>query len=438
MPRDRDEFEIDVEGFDRRLASQGQVGRTALLLPDGLKPWKPKRADGVSHTVDFLPFKVTDTHLKYVPNLRQSAPGKWYCERTYFGHRGIGVNQDKYICPTKTFGKRCPICESQQELKKSPHKEDEERAKLLRCSERQLWLVWDNDDRDAGVQLWDEANFNFGANIASYIKSSPENIRSEYRAFWSPWDGFTVRLSCREKPIGKFNNYEYHIHSFYKRSKPLPEEIVRHGFDLDAIVVALEYKALKSVFEGMPEEDSDGPVDAGNGDHKSRAGENGHGGQAEKKVSRFADYDDPGPAPANRIKDEPKPEPKREPKAAPPDEEPSITCATGDTVEFDTTDDTLTGVVKRVDPIRMLAFVEVAGIDKQLKVGMEDVRVVQSDTTFDLVPKGKKAADPEPVSKAAARKSKWDDADDDPRSAAPTKPKDEDKPTKRRTRRDDD
>jgi hypothetical protein len=465
MPKrnEYDDDDCDLDAFERQVNTEKRVGRLAVVVPAGLKQFKSKRTDGASHTLDFVPFRVTESHLRLVPELRRTEPGKLLVTSSYFCHRQVGVNQDKIVCPARTFGRKCPVCEARARFKESPHKEDEEKAKACNSSERQLWLVWDSDDRDAGVQLWDEAEFNFGANLSSYLKGTPENVRRDYLGFWKPQSGYTIRISCKEKPIGKQKNYEWSVHSFYKRDRPLPDEILDHGYDLDSMVPLVDYKTLKAIYEGTPEEDGDDRGSSRDKDRETQPSRNGHDDRREesgKKSSRFSDWDSPkrGPyeadPPETRGRDDRRSEekPKREEtKDRDRDDRPRITCATGDKVSFHYKDDRLTGEVQRINEDKMLAYIEVAGFDRIFTIGMEDLKVEKRDDTFDRKPeKAKKPADdedrpkkkdeeePKKTDKPAARRSKWDDDGDDGRSAAPAgKAKDDEAPAKKRKRSDD-
>ncbi len=413
MPRENDEFEIDTGAFDRRATAQAMGGRTSIAVPEGLPFWRPKKADGAAHTIDIVPYKTTDLHFKFAPGMQfVTAAGKWYFERSYYNHRNIGVGQDKYVCPAMTFQKRCPMCEAKAVFRKSAAKEDQESGKALNYSLRQLWLIWDRDDEDRGVQLWDEANYNFGVNLMGYVKTAPKNLADAYKGFWHPVTGYTMRISCKEKPIGDGKNYEYFVHSFYARTEPLPEKIIRHGYDLDEMVVALPYDTLKGIYDGTAAEDDDTKEP-----DKQTKPPTGNG-----------KHEDPEP-PRNRVK-EPEAPPKREEKK--PDPEPTkkvekeaekLTAADvneGDILSFEWRGETVKGEVKSVDNIRDIVSVDVDGYEKLLRPPVEDCTLVKRAKKSGKKTEEAASPPPPPPPPATGKKaSDWDDEGDDGRSAAP-------------------
>lgn len=415
MPRERDEYEI--EDFGTRMAKQSHGGK-GLEVPQGLSLFKAKKTGSI--TLDLVPFLVTEQHERFREDLRNSRPGRWYPERTYHTHRNIGVNGETFCCLAMNFGLPCPVCEARAELKKSPHKDDSDRAYDLKPKDRQLWLVYDNDDTDRGVQLWEEAVWNFGRHLIKYIEGARKEDRDSYKAFFHPSKGFTMRITATEVAIGAKegkkggNNTEFTVHQFYTRSRPLPDHIINHGYDLDAMPKALDYKTLKDLYHGVADAgDVEKPDDPPRRDQRppTRAeapSRNGHDERDEQPPptrtarqpaaapARQQQWDDePAPKPVNRTN----PAPARGADPEPPADEP-ITCATNDVVSFEYRGDRLEGTVIRIDSTKQLAFVDVESYPKPFTVPMEDITVERADTTFDL--KNPPPEDPKPAKKKAA------------------------------------
>src|SRR5690606_35728633 len=123
-------------------------------------------------------------------------PGAFHYERTYFVHRNIGVNEDAYVCPLRTAGKACPICEYRQKLEKEKNA-DEDLIGSLVPKQRQLWNIRDNDDLDAGVQVWDISFHNFGKQLKKEVRNADEDDGYEY--FADPDEGHLLRVLLEEE-----------------------------------------------------------------------------------------------------------------------------------------------------------------------------------------------------------------------------------------------
>ncbi len=471
MPRDdRDEYEI--EDFGTRMSKQALTGNSSLELPEGLQLYKPKKSGSIN--LDIVPFVVTKNHLRFRAELRNAREGRLYPERTFHTHRNIGVNGEIFTCLAATFGERCPICEDRARLKMSAHKDDTERAYELKPKDRQMWLIWDNDDPDRGVQLWEIAIWNFGRHLMKYVEGARKEDRDAYKAFFHPTRGFNLRITATVVAIGAKegkkggDNTEYTVHQFYPRPHPLPRHIIDHGYDLDGMVRKFDYQALKDLYAGTADVDDVAPTDRpparSDRDERppARRDDPDIRPQGSSTDPAYADRhreadgrDDRPPARRDPRDDRDEAPPARTSRAAPlppPRDEPDpadqpVNCATGDRVEFPYRGEVLEGEVLRIDVDRRLAYVEVEGATRPHTVPMEDITVLAADDRFDRKPEPApepepvrtpvrrgKAAEPPPddapparprnspaAETKAAKANKWDDDEPDTRSAPPAR-----------------
>lgn len=430
MPRDRDEFDID--DASTRLAKHSSGARASITIPQGLSVWKPKKSG--THTIEIIPYKVTDAHLRFPPELQFSSPGKWYFERTFYTHAGIGVNNESFTCPARTLNRPCPVCEHRQTLKDTPKGPERDLFFALKPKDRQMFLIYDLDDTDRGVQLWEVANWNFGRHLDKHIEGARKQDRDAYRRFYHPTEGYTLRLTATEVAIGTAGkdtggkagggmNTEYTVHGFFLRERDIPREILHHGYDLDSMVRVLDYDALRAVFRGVTED-----VD-----------EETNGRPARRSTERGVTVNDDGPADDGH----PEPPPARagRTKAAEPPPVPDEETyplgggggpgfATNDVVSYMGKDGPVEGTVKKIDTERRVAHVQVDGRERPAVIDFEDLTLVERDTTFDQKPEappaargraGKPRPEPEPPARnTGGRRSGWDDdEEDDGRSAPP-------------------
>ena len=87
-------------------SQQQAEGGTGVIRPDAeVTIWRPKPGD---HTIDIIPYKTG----KF--NVEGEKPGSIHYTYRYFMHRGVGPANKIVICPLKTYGKDCPICEERQ------------------------------------------------------------------------------------------------------------------------------------------------------------------------------------------------------------------------------------------------------------------------------------------------------------------------------------
>ena len=209
---------------------------TTLKLPEGLNFFEPKK--GI-RTIDIIPYTVGEGNP-------WAEKGELHYERTFWKYNKIGIEEKNYICASKTFGHKDFIQEWRQKESKNTDT-DAQVLKDLAPKERQLFLVYDNDDKEKGLQLWEYSYHNFGKALDQMTKTSSE--KSGWDLFYFPDDdGMTLRLDIGEAKanFGSFDKVLSIV--FMPREETLPNEIVNHGFCLDDMLVETPYEELKSIF----------------------------------------------------------------------------------------------------------------------------------------------------------------------------------------------
>jgi hypothetical protein len=223
--------------------------------------------------------------------------GELYFERTFWVHPNMGPNNDSYACPARNTAHlpakkrlRCPICEERARLARGSDV-DEELLKSLLTKERQLWLIYDHDDTEKGVQLYEASYHGLGKSLDEAVRSDMDEEEPEgYESFADPESGHILRISFKGQATGGTNKwYPPARIDFKERTKPLPDEIIEHGIDVDAIVKLVPFDDLAALF--MQETDEDDDDDDDDDDDRPV-----------KKKKRPADDDDDEPAPKKKKK----------------------------------------------------------------------------------------------------------------------------------------
>ena len=226
----------------RRRAETHKSGyeSTSLKLPKEVKLFKLDKEG--TRRVDILPYRATIANPMVRDGLIEE--GDLYFERTFYVHRGIGPNQDTYVCPAKSANQRCPICEYRAKLAKDPES-DEEQIKALAWKERQLWNVIDLDAPDEGVQLWDISYHLFGKLMDKAVRDADPDEDFEY--FPDLANGKTLKLGIAEKSFAGRNFYEVQTIGFKPRKRNYDESILDDVYCLDDLIQVLPYEKLKSI-----------------------------------------------------------------------------------------------------------------------------------------------------------------------------------------------
>jgi hypothetical protein len=258
MPRDRGERRRVGSGErDSKHRSGGDW--SALRIPADVKVWQPKAG---SYTIDIVPYDAKPKRNDYAQS------GGLYYERTYYIHKNIGPNSEPVVCPAKTCKTPCPICEHRARVMKDTsldRRQQKDQLKALKAKERQIWLIFDHKEEEAGVQLWELSNYAFGK-LLDKRREDADDEDVFIKEFDDPEAGAVLRVSFSEETIanedGKGGSPFLKAYSidFRARKNGLDPDLLDHGIDLDDCVKVLPYDELKKLFmqgEGEGDEDED-------------------------------------------------------------------------------------------------------------------------------------------------------------------------------------
>lgn len=217
---------------------------TTIRVPEGVNFLSVKK-EGV-YKLDVLPYVVGKGNP-------YADEGMLHYERTYWIHRNVGPASQAFVCLLKTYHKRCPVCEAVQKLRKDG---DQEAAKSLKLSERQLMNVIDLGDPDRGVQLLEISKFCFGKQIDDKILLSEAD--DNYENFFHLQGGMTLRVAFEQQSMGGIGNpYMKAVSIDMKARKDYQDDVLENCMCLDDLIVEMKYDDLKRILEG----ETDGPGD---------------------------------------------------------------------------------------------------------------------------------------------------------------------------------
>lgn len=216
-------------------------------IPQSVGFWKCTEG---GHVIDFIPFRAGPD----MPKLFEGDPKRAFQEGAYswvvdlWIHRNIGVLDHPYVCPTRTNGLPCPICEHLQQ-NKDTYSEDEYNA--IKPKRRTIYLVWcrDNSDEEGkGIQLWDVAHWFMEDKLKVIAERSKGGGSVPYI---DPDIGKSVAFTRRGAGIGNTN---FLGHRFEDREEPIPDKILDQSFPLDSLIKYASYEEIYEAFYGSAQD----------------------------------------------------------------------------------------------------------------------------------------------------------------------------------------
>jgi len=230
----------EAVSYRRKSQRREEVTSSPVIkLPQGMTRIKIESAG--KRTFRFVGFFATTRN-----KMRPAGPEKMlWPEETYYLHRNIGPNGEQVVCPNKTFGRPCPICEAMSRMSRDD-------AKLLLPKERQLFYVIDVDNVAAGIQLLDTSFHLLGKQLDAALDNTDE--ADGFDLFWhpSPKHAALVRISFTEEQMQQQKYYEA-SHVGFRKTDATPKvskDQVAALRPLEDLLIVHDYATLKNKFMG--------------------------------------------------------------------------------------------------------------------------------------------------------------------------------------------
>jgi len=230
------------ESIDRKDTSIfGSIFNKAKV-PENVSFWK---CGSGKHIIDILPFVAGPN----VPNKNVDEGDVEYVIDVWV-HRNVGPKEDSFVCPTRTWGEPCPICE---DLKENEY--DEEYVKGMRSKRQSVYLVWVHDsakEEEEGIKIFNTAHFF----MQNHLDELAEIPRGGGVIIFSDLDeGKSVAFTRKGTGAG---NTQFLGHKFVDRPEPIPDDIVDQIFSLDECIdMRPTYDEMADSYFGKEEKDEE-------------------------------------------------------------------------------------------------------------------------------------------------------------------------------------
>ena len=236
----------------------GSKGFSYLMLPDNIEVFKPKKEGNVRFNI--IPYVAGK-------NNRDADPGELDYEFTFWTHTiGEGDDRRTIVCPKKTYGKPCPICEEVERLSKN-YVENQEEIKAIKAKQRQLFNIVDARDEENKIQVYDTSYFKgFGEMLDKRLRNFDDEDDEDYRDFADIPGGRTLKVMFAEDTFGGRKFFAPSSIDFVARKEELDDSIIDKAVCLDSCLKVLDYEQILKLIAGTQDE----PEDEDEGEEKKR------------------------------------------------------------------------------------------------------------------------------------------------------------------------
>lgn len=228
---------------DESYAGKDDTGRFRdIYEPDKKSGVKFLKMKEDTHELFIVPYVTGSQHPRLKPNHSDFS-------LEIFVHRGVGVNQDSYVCLNRTYRKKCPICDYQEELRNGGDADDET-IKALNPTKRAIYNVVCMDtiaDEAKGVQIFDVSHWLFTIPLEEFAHKKREGGQVLY-AHIDQGKVINFQQSGSKRTL-KFTAFEF------KDRPKITDEQLEQAVALDELIHVPTYDEVYEAFWAAKEEE---------------------------------------------------------------------------------------------------------------------------------------------------------------------------------------
>lgn len=165
-------------------------------------------------------------------------------------HRGVGHNNEWWLCNFETFGKPCVMCEEKfAEFDKPKGEQDEKVWRPLLASWRDFYNVYDYNNPEKDIHPFEISYVHFEDALLQAIELDEDELLCP----WDPDDGKIVEFKAKEE---QFKGYSYNkplegSFGFADRDQPYTDEDLERTWSFDKYLYIPKYDELARAFYGV-------------------------------------------------------------------------------------------------------------------------------------------------------------------------------------------
>jgi len=243
------------ESYERK---DGGISTKYFNAESDLPLWKCDVTKDEPHIIDIIPFYAGSQF----PQIDKRNPVEKDDEvyvLDIFVHTNVGPAKEMIVCPTKNYGKPCPICEEIERMINEDGAEYEDYSALApkrRCVYNIICYDTDKQEKK-GIQVW-EVSHKYSEKILTALAKNSAARGGGVIAFSDPDQGIGQSISFE---VANDTYRTVSGHKLLPRDYDITDEIIDSTYSLDDHLTLLSYeeineKAFRSKSDAEEESDS--------------------------------------------------------------------------------------------------------------------------------------------------------------------------------------
>jgi hypothetical protein len=218
----------------------------------GVKFYKPK--EGVNK-LNIIPYEIK-SELHPLVKAGKRKVGDLSYVMDIWVHQRVGPGEAAITCPSKNYGKACPLCEAADKAYKDG---DAEAAKAFKAKRRVYYNVEDVVDPDEGVQVFDVSHFYFEKELIGAAKRKGEEGAIVRFADPDMKIGKVIKCYGEKEKQGGFDVMKFKDFEFVDRKVDSVDDLIDDAVSFDELLTINSYDEIIAIMTGVDDDEDGGP-----------------------------------------------------------------------------------------------------------------------------------------------------------------------------------
>lgn len=217
---------------------------------DNVKFFKPKEK---LNKIVIVPYEITSKLHPLVKSGRAEIGDLDYI-MDVFVHRYMGPDNADILCPKKTYGKPCPLCDMGNALYNDG---DKDAAKEFYASRRATYnvLAVEKGELSEELQVFDVSHFLFEKELIEEANDCSDG--DDIIPFADLEDGSIIKFRMSIDKNGQYETPKYKSFDFLDREEELNEALVDEAVSFDKALVLLTPDEIMALYNGADDDDEE-------------------------------------------------------------------------------------------------------------------------------------------------------------------------------------
>lgn len=234
-------------------------------------------------------------------------------------HKYVGASDADILCPKRTYGKPCPLCDIVKKMYDEADTDEEKKAAGDNKAKRRVLynvLPVSKGEVAEDIKVFEVSHFSFEKEMIEEANACEDG--SDIVPFADPEDGSVIKFRLEIDKSGVYATPKYKSFDFLEREEELEDDIIDQAVSFDECLILLTPDEIMALYTGDEEDEEEEAPKKSKSKAKKKVVEEDDDEEEEEEDDEEEETPPPKKKPARKKK---KPEPEPEPEEEDEDED---------------------------------------------------------------------------------------------------------------------